>query len=157
MRIFATGASSRIGLIYHGAVVEGSPRFSSALGRTIQVLRTDRGLDRKELAERADISYSYLSAIESGKKQASSSVLLRIAEALGLRSHELFASAEQRVSQSTNLTVGDPTRRWIGTEPSTPPLKPTGGDAALFEAVAALDPADRQLVVSLIRRLARPL
>jgi len=72
------------------------PDFYEALGRTIQVLRTDQGLDRKDLAERAEISYSYLAAIENGKKPPSSRVLFRIADALSLRSHELLASVESR-------------------------------------------------------------
>ena len=75
------------------------PEFYEALGRTIQVLRTDQSLDRKELADRAGISYSYLAAIENGKKPPSSKVLFAIADALGLRSHELLASVENRFSR----------------------------------------------------------
>jgi transcriptional regulator with XRE-family HTH domain len=73
------------------------PEFYEALGRTVQVLRTDQGLDRKDLADRAGISYSYLAAIENGKKPPSSRVLFAIAGALGLLSHELLASVETRV------------------------------------------------------------
>jgi transcriptional regulator with XRE-family HTH domain len=73
------------------------PEFYEALGRTVQVLRTDQGLDRKDLADRAGISYSYLAAIENGKKPPSSKVLFAIADALGLLSHELLASVETRV------------------------------------------------------------
>ena len=64
------------------------PEFYEALGRTVQVLRTDQGLDRRDLADRAGISYSYLAAIENGKKPPSSKVLFSIAGALGLLSHE---------------------------------------------------------------------
>jgi transcriptional regulator with XRE-family HTH domain len=73
------------------------PEFYEALGRTVQVLRTDQGLDRRDLADRAGISYSYLAAIENGKKPPSSKVLFSIASALGLLSHELLASVETRV------------------------------------------------------------
>ena len=72
------------------------PEFYEALGRTIQVLRTDQSLDRKDLADRSGISYSYLAAIENGKKPPSSKVLFAIAGALGLLSHELLASVETR-------------------------------------------------------------
>ncbi|MFH1329166.1 MAG: helix-turn-helix transcriptional regulator [Actinomycetota bacterium] len=72
------------------------PEFYEALGRTIQVLRTDQSLDRKDLADRCGISYSYLAAIENGKKPPSSKVLFAIAGALGLLSHELLASVETR-------------------------------------------------------------
>jgi transcriptional regulator with XRE-family HTH domain len=73
------------------------PEFYEALGRTVQVLRTDQGLDRKDLADRAGISYSYLAAIENGKKPPSSKVLFAIAGALGLLTHELLASVETRL------------------------------------------------------------
>ena len=73
------------------------PEFYEALGRTVQVLRTDQGLDRKDLADRAGISYSYLAAIENGRKPPSSKVLLSIATALGLLGHELLASVETRL------------------------------------------------------------
>lgn len=123
--------------------------FTDALGRTIQVLRTDRGIDRKDLAVQAEISYSYLSAIESGKKQASSAVLRRIAHALGLRSHELFASAEQRVEQDTNLPRS--VRSWS----SSPIPEAAGIDAeALVGAFTRLASADRAIVWDLMRRLA---
>ena len=46
--------------------------YSEALGRTIQVLRTELGVSRRDLADKADISYSYLSAIETGQKEPSS-------------------------------------------------------------------------------------
>lgn len=128
---------------------EAAPVFTDALGRTIQVLRTDRGIDRKDLAAQAAISYSYLSAIESGKKQASSAVLRRIAHALGLRSHELFASAEQRVEHDTNLTRPAPTA-WMA--PTARDL--AGIDAeALVAAFTRLPAADRAIVWDLIRRL----
>lgn len=88
------------------------PGFYQALGRTIQVIRTDQGLDRKDLAERSGISYSYLAAIENGKKPPSSKVLFRIADALGLRSHELLASVESRWAlQNEAALMERPTRR----------------------------------------------
>lgn len=128
---------------------EAAPVFTDALGRTIQVLRTDRGIDRKDLAAQAAISYSYLSAIESGKKQASSAVLRRIAHALGLRSHELFASAEQRVEQDTNLPR--PAAAWA----PPAPRDLAGIDAeALVSAFSRLPAADRAVVWDLMRRLA---
>jgi len=81
------------------------PEMYEALGRTIQVLRTDQGLERKVLATRAGISYSYLAAIENGKKPPSSKVLFAIAAALGLRSHELLASTETRIERDANLAA----------------------------------------------------
>ncbi len=44
------------------------PAFLAAYGAVVGQLREEHGLDRKELASVADISYSYLSAIESGQR-----------------------------------------------------------------------------------------
>ena len=44
-----------------------SPEFYEGLGRAIKVARTSMGLERKELAERASVSYAYLSDIETGR------------------------------------------------------------------------------------------
>ncbi len=73
------------------------PGFPEALGRTIKVFRTDRGLERRDLAELVGISYSYLTEIENGNKPPSSSVLGPIAAALGLRMSELIEAAETRM------------------------------------------------------------
>jgi transcriptional regulator with XRE-family HTH domain len=74
-----------------------SPAFVEALGRTIKVLRTDLGIDRRTLAQEAGISYSYLTEIENGNKPPSSSVLGPIASALGMRLSQLIQAAEDRV------------------------------------------------------------
>lgn len=71
--------------------------YAKALGRTIKVIRTDQGIERRELAEKAQISYSYLTEIENGNKPPSPSVLGPIAEALGLRMSELTQAAETRM------------------------------------------------------------
>ena len=160
------------------------PGFYEALGRTIQVLRTDQGLDRKDLAKRAEISYSYLAAIENGKKPPSSKVLFRIADALGLRSHEMLASVESRWAlQSDHPRMERPTRRaaWFhGAEEGAPPVpgaamaaapqpqfersntpgqravpsSPAGFLMELQRLSDGLDDHDRDMVLDLARRLA---
>jgi transcriptional regulator with XRE-family HTH domain len=87
------------------------PGLVESLGRIIQVLRTDAGVERRDLARRAGISYSYLSAIEAGRKHPSAQVLRRIAASLGLRDHELLAAAERRLDR----TGDSPARRvaWL--------------------------------------------
>jgi transcriptional regulator with XRE-family HTH domain len=159
------------------------PEFYAALGRTIQVLRTDQGLDRKDLADRAGISYSYLAAIENGKKPPSSRVLFDIAGALGLHSHELLASVETRFQRHlaqapTELRLEAPSRRrvwfhaeappagdrqegaraasWaIGAHPPGPtPYSPTGFLMEIDRLSRELTDQDRELVLGLARRLA---
>ena len=74
-----------------------SPAFAKALGREIKVMRTDQGIERREFAERAGISYSYITEIENGNKPPSSSVLEDIASALGMRMSQLIQAAEERM------------------------------------------------------------
>ena len=71
--------------------------FPEAFGRTIQVLRTHQGWSRSELAKRAGISYSYLSALENGTKPPSGKMQQVLAGALGVKMHELIAAAESRL------------------------------------------------------------
>ena len=79
------------------------PIYHEALGRAIKVVRTEQGVERRELAEKARISYSYLAEIENGNKPPSSDVLLAIAQALGLRPSELHAAADSL----PDLTMGE--------------------------------------------------
>ena len=153
------------------------PEFYEALGRTIQVLRTDQSLDRKDLADRAGISYSYLAAIENGKKPPSSRVLFAIARALGLHSHELLASVEGRFQRSLAPSLpspqpGAPSRRhaWFHAQAGAPPPESTEAAAAAWRSPVPYSPAgflmeidrlsqdltddDRDLVLGLARRLA---
>ena len=67
----------------------------NALGKAIRLRRVERDLSRADLAREADVSYTYVSEIENGTKQASSKTLWRIARALGFEPHELMASAAQ--------------------------------------------------------------
>ncbi len=87
------------------------------------MLRTDQSLDRKDLADRAGISYSYLAAIENGKKPPSSKVLFAIAGALGLLSHELLASVETRFRRQHQPGGRAPLRRSLGA-PGLVPRRP---------------------------------
>jgi transcriptional regulator with XRE-family HTH domain len=104
------------------------PEFYEALGRTIQVLRTDQSLDRKDLADRAGISYSYLAAIENGKKPPSSKVLFAIAGALGLLSHELLASVETRLRRrqqpaaAPRFATPSARQAWFHAAAASPPV-----------------------------------
>jgi transcriptional regulator with XRE-family HTH domain len=86
-----------------------TPGFAEALGRTIKVIRTDLGIERRDLAERAGISYSYITEIENGNKPPSSSVLGPIATALGLRMSQLIEAAERRMeTQGSEWKLNSP-------------------------------------------------
>lgn len=155
------------------------PELYEALGRTIQVLRTDQGLDRKDLADRTGISYSYLAAIENGKKPPSSRVLFAIARALGLHSHELLASVENRVQRRLPSPPAGPRpaapslrQAWFHAPAEAPPparleappapapwrrpipYSPAGFLMELDRLSRDLTDEDRDLVLGLARRLA---
>ena len=55
----------------------------SALGRMIRLLREAIGLSQEKLAERAGITYQYVSAVENGKENFTIGILESVAKALG--------------------------------------------------------------------------
>ena len=137
------------------------PRYSEALGRAIKLLRTEQGVERKELADRAGISYSYLAEIENGNKPPSSSVLVVLAEALGLRPHQIHAAAdnltERRDGQTTLLAreSGAQPRRVDMAMMAAPSMSRSPSDPRreLAELAADLSAEDLVLVLDLARRL----
>lgn len=68
------------------------PRMSiqSRVSRNIQRIRRDKGLSQEEVAHRADIHQTYLSGVETGKRNPSILVVERIAKALGVDVSEIF-------------------------------------------------------------------
>jgi transcriptional regulator with XRE-family HTH domain len=64
------------------------------IGRNVQRIRRANGLSQEELSHRSDIHQTYLSGVESGKRNPSALVLARIAEGLGVDVSELFAPAD---------------------------------------------------------------
>jgi transcriptional regulator with XRE-family HTH domain/CheY-like chemotaxis protein len=107
--------------------------FEGGLGRAIKVLRAGRDLSRRDLAERAGLSYSYLAEIENGAKSPSSRALDALASGLGLSVGDLAAAAEE---------WGEPTP---GPEASTSDLERVGE--------AGTGPGEPKSVVSGFRAL----
>ncbi len=152
------------------AALAAAPRgkdFYEALGRAIKVTRAEQGLERKELARLAGLSYPYLSEIEKGKKRASTEALLPIARALGLRQSELLERAEGLLERdlsspgaSGTVRQGRPPRR--RTLARVYRLQPAGADSAseaglreLVSRAGRLGADDFNRVLDLVRRLAR--
>jgi len=73
-------------------------------GKTIRSFRRKRGLSLADLAERSQLSISYLSEIERGKKQPSLETLEKLSTALNISVQGLFTENE---SSSSPLTPGD--------------------------------------------------
>jgi transcriptional regulator with XRE-family HTH domain len=59
-------------------------------GLKIRDLRKRKGLSQEKLAELAKIDYSYLNAIEAGKKNPSLKRIAKLARVLGVSLPELF-------------------------------------------------------------------
>lgn len=66
--------------------------LASAMGVRLKERRTSLGLTLSEVGRRADVSVSYLSAVEAGSSSASLPVLARIARALDLTIGEFLAA-----------------------------------------------------------------
>lgn len=54
------------------------------LGKAIKLCRTQKGMNQQQLAEKADISVSYLSLLEKGKRDLNYSTLQNIAKGLSV-------------------------------------------------------------------------
>jgi transcriptional regulator with XRE-family HTH domain len=158
------------------------PAFLAAYGEAIAELRAIKRLDRKHLAEAASISYSYLSAIESGQKIPSPKLEEAIAAALGVSPTEILAIANGAYSQTTDhgpRTTDSEPEAFLAVDAATldigaaasyqmvsrGPSSPSQGEwtsgglsssAALAELRVLLrnmSPDDAAMVVSLARRL----
>ena len=64
--------------------------IKAVLGRNIKFVRSLRQYSQALLAEKADISITFLSNIERGLKYPKPAVLSQIAESLGVEVYELF-------------------------------------------------------------------
>ncbi|HVE91179.1 MAG TPA: helix-turn-helix transcriptional regulator [Actinomycetota bacterium] len=150
-----------------------------ALGLTIRIMRTERGIDRKTLASLTGLSYPYLSEIEGGRKHPSTRVLGQIAEALDVELSELIAGAESRmggVVASPRTTSAPPPMEPVARAAASAPQEswfhdrqelvahamlsePAGGPRddditdELLDLVRRLDPSDQRRLLDLARRL----
>jgi transcriptional regulator with XRE-family HTH domain len=72
-----------------------SPKPQRALGEAIRQARTEHGLSQEAVALDADMEPSWLSHIESGRRNPSWGTVQRIAAAIGVQVSELALSAER--------------------------------------------------------------
>jgi transcriptional regulator with XRE-family HTH domain len=63
---------------------------SIRMGRRIKALRTERGLSRQTLAERAAISREYVRLLEAGRYDPTVTVVRRVAKALKVKPSALI-------------------------------------------------------------------
>ena len=142
------------------------PVFYEALGRAVKVARTERDLDRKDLATMAGISYGHLSDIESGRGRPSSQVLRALAKALGLSVGTLMSIAEARSgppaepAAAASPSIPAPSETWtrwerVSATRSEAELSPSSARGELHSLIERLGPDDLAMVLELARRLSR--
>jgi transcriptional regulator with XRE-family HTH domain len=152
------------------------PAFLAAYGEVVQHLRSEQGLQRKELAIASDISYSYLSAIESGQKIPSGTLQNNLARALGVEVSQLLAMANDQMAadaqaelvqfrdeplmveeEATVSWSDDASDDWQPREHTSPRLdarmSQSGAMAELRALLPTMSPEDAAMVVSMARRL----
>ena len=153
------------------------PAFLAAYGEVVQHLRSELGLDRKGLALAADISYSYLSAIESGQKIPSGTFQNNLARTLGVEVSQLLAMANDQLaandgeeqllmSREESLFADSPSATSRADESSSPAynrgvlssdqetrMSQSGALAELRALLPNMSPEDAAMVVSMARRL----
>ena len=66
-------------------------RFERQVGRNIRKRRAVLDISRAELARRAELSYSEVSAVERGEREPRASTLLKITSALEFTLSDLYA------------------------------------------------------------------
>ena len=89
--------------------------FLARLGGQLRRLREEQGVPLAELARRSGVSRRYLTEAEGGRANLSVEVLLRLAEALGLRPEALVAlAAEARVERIALLGLRGAGKTTVG-------------------------------------------
>lgn len=78
-------------------------RLQDRVGLNIQDLRRARKLSQEELADLCQVHQTYLSGVETGKRNPSLLVLERIATALGVDPEELLRRRRRRPSGFVDL------------------------------------------------------
>lgn len=70
-------------------------KYTKIIGRRIKEMRIIKGLTQAELAECTDLSVSYISHIETGRKTTSINSLINIVNELGITVDELLYGIQE--------------------------------------------------------------
>lgn len=71
-------------------------KHSDAFGAVLRAYRQQRSLTQEQLSERVGVVHSFICSLESGKKQPSLKMILKLGAALGVRPGELVDAAAER-------------------------------------------------------------
>ena len=120
--------------------------MSSGLAQYVYQRRTQLGLSRRELAERAALSYPYISQIETGEREPAIKAMHSLAAALEVHVQDLAAQSTPQDSTTTTASgrisaARPPTR--TGDEDLERKLR-----ASLRRRLAAVGPFERLQVLN---------
>ena len=68
-------------------------------GVVLRAYRLEKGFTQEQLSERVGVVHSFIHSLESGKKQPSMQMILKLATALGIRSGDLMNAVEDRIAR----------------------------------------------------------
>jgi transcriptional regulator with XRE-family HTH domain len=101
--------------------------IKAMLGKNIKLLRARRGLSQADLAEKADMSVTFLSTIERGIRFLQPDMMAKIANALGVEVNQLFVAdlesgegnellnhLTEDISKNVNLAMTEVFKRYLG-------------------------------------------
>ncbi len=78
------------------------------IGRTVRRIRVEQGLTQQVLASRLGISPSYLNLIEHDQRNVTASLLIKLAEVLGIGLSSLSGAAERQLEAGLREVFADP-------------------------------------------------
>jgi transcriptional regulator with XRE-family HTH domain len=81
------------------------PEIRAVLAQNIKSFRTHREWSQADLAEKADISIPFLSAIERGNKWPYPDTLSKLAKALKIEVYELFRQESPATKETRDYTA----------------------------------------------------
>ncbi len=92
------------------------------LGRFLEHRRTELGLTRRELATRAELSYPYISQLETGEREPALKALHKLAPVLQVKPEELAAllAGGEWLSTSDSSYASEPPPRSVQPSAETP-------------------------------------
>jgi transcriptional regulator with XRE-family HTH domain len=75
------------------------------LAKNMKNLRSRLGITQEQLAERANLTHSYIGAVEIGQRYPKPETLEKIAKALGVDTPELFSLADTELLPGQNISL----------------------------------------------------
>lgn len=104
-------------------MAESAKTGSREFGDLLRVARERRGISRRELAEATNLSYPYISQLETGYRQPSPGAIRNLADVLELSLDEIFAAIGPRADEPAPREQPNTEAGWI-------PNKAYGAQAA---------------------------